>query len=145
MLAVTSRAIIWFRASGIEARTLSCATRIYHDLPCYTTLWYTLNVVFIESRAFTRRLLALGKESLEVLSCSTTRSADGSGRASLAFARHGPPIPDKRGGFRYLYLYVIRKNHIHLLHLFDKDEREDLDVSERDDLRLHATWIKGQQ
>ena len=47
---------------------MSCDTRTYHDLPRYTTLWYTVNVVFIESRAFTRRLLALGKESLEVLS-----------------------------------------------------------------------------
>src|SRR6266436_1087641 len=60
--------IISIQASGIEARTLSCDTRTYHDLPCYTTLWYTINVVFIESRAFTRCLLALGKDGQEDIS-----------------------------------------------------------------------------
>jgi len=51
----------------------------------------------------------------------------------------------KRGGLRYLYLYVVRKEHIHLLHLFDKNEQEDLRAAERDDLRRLAAWIKGQE
>ena len=69
------------------------------------------------------------------------------GLAGIRKARAADPGrgKGKRGGFRYLYLYVIRKNHIHLLHLFDKDEQEDLDALERDDLRRHATWIKGQE
>ena len=133
---------------------MSCDTRTYHDLPRYTTLWYIVNVVFIESRAFTRRLLALGKESLEVLSAiqgdlldNPERGRVVQGLAGIRKARAADPGrgKGKRGGFRYLYLYVIRKNHIHLLHLFDKDEQEDLHASERDDLRRHATWIKGQE
>lgn len=41
----------------------------------------------------------------------------------------------KRGGFRYLYLYMGRRDHIHLLYLLDKGEREDLSPDERKALR----------
>ena len=96
---------------------MSCDTRTYHDLPRYTTLWYIVNVVFIESRAFTRRLLALGKKSLEVLSAiqgdlldNPERGRVVQGLAGIRKARAADPGrgKGKRGGFRYLYLYVIR-------------------------------------
>ena len=32
----------------------------------------------------------------------------------------------KRGGYRYLFLYLENRDHIHLLYLLDKDEQEDL-------------------
>jgi len=41
----------------------------------------------------------------------------------------------KRGGYRYLFLYLDHKQHIHLLYLLDKDEQEDLDDNERKALR----------
>jgi hypothetical protein len=41
----------------------------------------------------------------------------------------------KRGGFRYLYLYLAHRGHIHLLFLLDKDEQEDLTSMERSILR----------
>ena len=113
-----------------------------------------LHVVFIESRAFSRRLLSLGKENLDVLSAiqgdlldNPERGRVVQGLGGIRKARAADPgrRKGKRGGFRYLYLYVVRKDHIHLLHLFDKDEQEDLDGSERDELRRFAAWIKGQK
>jgi hypothetical protein len=112
-------------------------------------------VVFIESRAFNRRLLALGNESSEkVLSAIQADLLDDpergrvvQGLGGIRKARAADPGrgKGKRGGLRYLYLYVVTKDHIHLLHLFDKDEQEDLEPSERDDLRRLAAWIKGQE
>ncbi|MFY9688399.1 MAG: hypothetical protein WAJ86_00570, partial [Candidatus Acidiferrales bacterium] len=40
-----------------------------------------------------------------------------------------------RGGYRYLHLYLERRDHIHLLFLLDKDEQEDLDTEQRKSLR----------
>lgn len=37
----------------------------------------------------------------------------------------------KRGGYRYLYLYLQRRDHIHLLFLLDKGEQADLSTDER--------------
>jgi hypothetical protein len=48
----------------------------------------------------------------------------------------------KRGGFRYLFLYVEDREHIHLLYLLDKDEQEDLLAEERKALRMLVTEIK---
>ena len=41
----------------------------------------------------------------------------------------------KRGGFRYLHLYLEHREHIHLLYLLDKDEQEDLSEEQRRELR----------
>lgn len=54
----------------------------------------------------------------------------------------------KRGGFRYLFLYMEDQNQIHLLYLLDKDEQEDLSADERKALRAWVSEIKrsgGQQ
>jgi len=48
----------------------------------------------------------------------------------------------KRGGFRYLFLYLEDRDHIHLLYLLDKDEQEDLSTDERKALRTLVTEIK---
>lgn len=37
----------------------------------------------------------------------------------------------KRGGYRFLYLYLESRHHIHLLYLLDKGEQEDLTNEER--------------
>ena len=49
----------------------------------------------------------------------------------------------RRGGFRYFYLYVQVRSHIHLLYLLDKSEVEDLSPDERSFLRAAAEAIKG--
>lgn len=51
----------------------------------------------------------------------------------------------KRGGYRYLFLYLERRDHIHLLYLLDKDEQEDLSNDERRLLRTMAIKIKETQ
>ena len=112
-------------------------------------------MVFIESRAFSRRLLQLGREDSEKVLGSIAsdllenpergRLVPGLGGIRKARAADPGRGKGKRGGLRYLYLYVVRKDHVHLLHLFDKTEKEDLDASERDDLRRLATSIKRQE
>ena len=112
-------------------------------------------MVFIESRAFTTRLLELGAGvSEKVLGAiedellekpERGRVVPGLGGIRKARAADPGRGKGKRGGFRYLYLYVISRNHIHLLHLFRKGEQEDLTRAERGDLRRFAAWIKGQE
>jgi len=48
----------------------------------------------------------------------------------------------KRGGYRYLFLYLQNQDRIHLLYLLDKDEQEDLSNDERRVLRTLVTRIK---
>jgi hypothetical protein len=102
-------------------------------------------VVFIESAAFTRRLRELaGDTAGDVLSAiqddlvaNPQRGNIVQGLGGIRKARTGNPArgKGKRGGFRYWYLYLERRDHIHLLILLDKDEQEDLDAHERAALR----------
>lgn len=89
-------------------------------------------VVYIEARAFTRRLHQLaGASALDVLSSIQTdlliRSA---GRENGVASR-------------YLFLYLEDRNQIHLLYLLDKDEQEDLSADERKVLRASVGGIRG--
>jgi hypothetical protein len=109
-------------------------------------------VVFIESRVFSRRLLALGKDgSAEVLSAIQSDLLDNpergrvvQGLGGIRKARAADPGrgKGKRGGFRYLYLYFVSDQEIYLLYLFDKGEREDLTPGERKLLRALAAESK---
>jgi hypothetical protein len=109
-------------------------------------------VVFIESRVFSRRLLALGKEgSAEVLSAiqsdllgNPERGRVVKGLGGIRKARAADPGrgKGKRGGFRYLYLYFESDQEIYLLYLFDKDEQEDLNPEQRKILRDLAVESK---
>jgi hypothetical protein len=49
----------------------------------------------------------------------------------------------KRGGYRYLHLYLARRNHVHLLFLLDKNEQEDLTPDERKSLRRMVVELKS--
>ena len=49
----------------------------------------------------------------------------------------------KRGGFRYLYLYLKARNHIHLLFLLDKGEQEDLTAEQQKDIRALVAQLKA--
>jgi hypothetical protein len=48
----------------------------------------------------------------------------------------------KRGGFRYLYMYLEDRGHLHLLYLLDKNQQADLSDDERDALRGLVEEIK---
>jgi hypothetical protein len=48
----------------------------------------------------------------------------------------------KRGGYRYMHLYLRHRDHIHLLFLLDKDEQEDLTNEQRKDLRVMVAELK---
>lgn len=109
-------------------------------------------VVFIESKAFTRRLAHLAGESADQvltqiqndLMQDPERGQVVKGLGGIRKARVANPTRGKgtRGGYRYMHLYLAHRSHIHLLALFDKDEQEDLDNKERIALRLMVAELK---
>lgn len=48
----------------------------------------------------------------------------------------------KRGGYRYMHLYLEHRDHIHLLFLLDKDEQEDLSNEQRRAIRRMITELR---
>ena len=109
-------------------------------------------MVFVESAAFTRRLQELaGENAYDVLSAiegdliaNPQRGSMVRGLGGIRKGRTGNPRrgKGKRGGFRYWYLYLERRDHIHLLILLDKDEQEDLDTQQRTTLRRMVAALK---
>jgi hypothetical protein len=109
-------------------------------------------VIFIESKAFTRRLLDLAGDASDSLLAAIQNQlvADPSrgdilrGLKGIRKARVANPArgKGKRSGFRYMYLYLERKDHIHLLLLFDKNEQEDLSPAQRAVLAQLASQIR---
>jgi len=83
-------------------------------------LWYYHNVEFIESRPFTRKLhqLAGGRadEVLRAIQEELARKPDRGvlvpGLGGVRKARMSNPIrgKEKRGGYRYLYLYLEKRD-----------------------------------
>lgn len=109
-------------------------------------------MVFIESRAFTRRLGDLaGKSADDVLRQlqdelvqNPERGNMVQGLGGIRKARAANPVrgKGKKGGYRYLFLYLEHRQHIHLLYLLDKDEQEDLDDDQRRALRRLVADLK---
>jgi len=66
------------------------------------------------------------------------------GLSGVRKARIANPLrgKGKRGGFRYLYLYMEVKQHIHLLILLDKNEQEDINEEQRKQLRDCVAQVK---
>jgi hypothetical protein len=105
----------------------------------YSTLWYSSNL------SFKRRLGQLaGNAAGEVLRelqndllREPTRGDVVNGLGGIRKARLANSARGKgtRGGYRYMHLYLERRDHIHLLFLFDKNEQEDLSEKERKALR----------
>jgi hypothetical protein len=110
-------------------------------------------VVYVESRTFTARLHRLaGASALDVLNSIQADLINDPGRGDLVQglggirkARCSNPSrgKGKRGGFRYLFLYMEDRDQIHLLYLLDKNEQEDLSSDERKVLRAWVSEIKG--
>jgi hypothetical protein len=109
-------------------------------------------VVYIESLAFTRRLQQLGGAFAgDILAAIQSELLDDPLRGDLVpglggirKARAADPgrRKGKRGGFRYLYLYLPLRGHIHLLFLLSKDEQADLSEPQRRALRDLVEVIK---
>ncbi len=109
-------------------------------------------MVFVESKWFTRRLLELaGEKADDVLRAiqadllyQPSRGKVVPGLGGIRKGRCANPgrSKGKRGGFRYLYLFLVRRDHLHLLFLLDKDEQEDLTSAERSLLRRLVEEIK---
>lgn len=109
-------------------------------------------VVFVESRSFTARLSHLAKsswpdvlESIQDALLANPRRGDlVRGLGGIRKARASNPSRGKgqRGGFRYLYLYLEHRSHIHLLFFLDKNEQEDLDSGQRAALRAMVEAIR---
>jgi hypothetical protein len=109
-------------------------------------------VEFIESSAFTRRLHQLAGDSADELLSAIQRELlekpdrgamvpglGGVRKARIANPRRGK---GKRGGYRYLYPYFERRQHIHLLILLDKNEQEDASNKQRRQMRDWVAQIK---
>ena len=96
---------------------------------------------FVESDAFTRRLLALAKEHaddvlLEIqndLLENPKRGPVVKGTAGVRKSRATDPTrgKGKRSGLRYMYYYLERDGRIFLLMMFSKDEQDDLTKSQK--------------
>ena len=109
-------------------------------------------MVYIESAIFTRRLHQLaGDTASEVLQTiqedllknpSLGDLVRGLGGVRKARCANPSRAKGKRGGFRYLYLYLEDREHIHLLYLLDKNEQADLSNDERKALRGLVEEIK---
>lgn len=109
-------------------------------------------MVFIEAVAFTKRLERLAGESAgEVLSAiqeellaESERGDMVQGTGGIRKARVANPArgKGKRGGFRYLYLYLEHAGQIHLLYLLDKNEQSDLSAEQRKVLAALARSLK---
>jgi hypothetical protein len=109
-------------------------------------------VVFIESRIFTRELRraakqeadavlnAIQNELLENPACGDV--VPGLGGIRKARALNPFTGKGKRGGFRYLFLYLGHKSHIHLLYLYGKGQQIDLSNDEKLALRALVSQIK---
>jgi mRNA-degrading endonuclease RelE of RelBE toxin-antitoxin system len=115
-------------------------------------LWYYHNVEFIESRPFTRKLHQLaGENADEVLKAiqgdleqKANRGVVVPGLAGVRKARVANPArgKGKRGGYRYLYLYLEKRQQVHLLILLDKNEQEDATVEQRRQIREWVIQVK---
>lgn len=112
-------------------------------------------VVFIESGPFTSTLRQVAGGSADAvlrdiendLLKNPERGKVVKGLGGIRKARTGNPSrgKGKRGGFRCLYLYLKDRSHIHLLHLLDKDEQEDLTTAERTVLRAMVLEIRKEK
>jgi hypothetical protein len=109
-------------------------------------------MVFIESGIFTARLDALaGRSAADVLSQIQRDLMLNPGKGSLLRglggmrkARTSNPARSKgkRGGFRYFYLYLKNRQHVHLLLLLDKNEQADITNAEKKALKRLVDAVK---
>jgi len=113
-------------------------------------LWYYHTVEFIESRPFTRRLHELAGDAADELLRAIQAQLDQkpdrgpmvAGLGGVRKVRVPGRGKGKRGGFRCLYLYLEKRQHVHLLILLAKNEQEDATTEQRSLIRRWVAEIK---
>ena len=105
---------------------------------------------FIESRPFARRLHDLAGDAADELlrviqrelEQNPDRGAMVPGLGGVRKVRIPGRSKGKRGGYRCLYLYLEKRQHIHLLILLAKNEQEDATGEQRSLIRQWVAEIK---
>lgn len=107
-------------------------------------------MIFIESRAFTRagqallsegQLLELQQRLLKNPSCGDLMPGTGGLRKlRIGLSTRGK---GKRGGARVIYYHLAKRNHLHLLLLYAKAQREDLTPGQKKILRQMIQEIES--
>ena len=105
---------------------------------------------FIESRPFTRRLHEIaGDAADELLRAMQAQLAREPGRGAMVpglggvrKVRIAGRSKGKRGGYRCLYLYLEKRQHVHLLVLLAKNEQADATPEQRSQIRAWVAEIK---
>ena len=113
-------------------------------------MWYYHIVEFIESRLFTRRLHDLASDAADELlraiqselDQKPDRGAMVPGLGGVRKVRMSGRSKGKRGGYRCLYLYLEKRQHIHLLILLAKNEQEDATAEQKSQIREWVAEIK---
>lgn len=107
---------------------------------------------FIETPIFTKRLESLASKPLELLSAiqadllddprlgDVIPGAHGARKARVAETGRG-----KRGGFRYIYIYLPARQQIFLLFLFDKREQANLSPAQKEVVAKLVDIIRGEK
>ena len=106
--------------------------------------------LFVQATPFKRAMEELGTETgllarIEVAILENPKAGDviqGTGgvrKMRMADARRGK---GKRGGYRVLYLDLPDKEHVHLLYIYSKDERDDLSSEGKKVIRELVKKIK---
>ena len=111
-----------------------------------------VGIAFVESVDCTRDLHRLAGSAADSvlnaiqndLRANPTRGDVVQGLGGIRKARVADPTrhKGKRGGFRYLFLYVEVRGMIHLLYLFGKNEQDDLSAADRRLLMTLAAEVK---
>ena len=106
-------------------------------------------LTFVETTAFTKRLLALGlEESLWDLQLALLDNPEAGdvepGTGGLRKVRLGDPTrgEGKRGGARVHYLWLAHKSVIYLLFVYSKNEASTLTAEQKRHLREIVALIK---
>lgn len=106
-------------------------------------------LAFVETTAFTKRLVALGlEESLRALQLALIENPEAGdvdpGTGGLRKVRLGDPTrgKGKRGGARVHYLWLAHKSVIYLIYVYSKNEATTLTVEQKRELRAVVALIK---
>lgn len=106
-------------------------------------------LTFVETTAFTKRLLALGlEESLRDLQLALLDNPEAGdvepGTGGLRKVRLGDPArgKGKRGGARVHYLWLAHRSAIYLLYVYSKNEASTLTGEQKRHLREVVALIK---
>lgn len=146
-LAILTRAISQQPHSPVLTSILLC--RILYGVVTRTPPSPVL-FEFIETPVFTGRLERLASRPLDLLGAiqaelieSPTRGDVIPGAHGARKGRIGEPGRGKKGGFRYLYLFVPERQQIFLLFLLDKHEQEDLSPAQKQTVAKLVDVIRG--